>query len=324
MSKASAETQQTKDNAATPEDGSKTAYALFTLAGLAFAFLVIAVGYCWWTCPRPKPKKTSADEEQHYVWNDVRLYLAIARAITVIGGSLGLGIRAYFANRTDSGTFGDTFGVVNAWFSGLALAGVVVALMMQSREMFEQRQEMEKTSESLFNSAYLNAFSNYLAVAPEAEKDNLAAILRTLLEVLQPKIKYLEGQESLIAENRRKLKATSWIRRFLVINATIDKVDHTQHTFAVTHESLSRDNDMLRDCARQLAVLADELAQTCAIKGEVESIRLECEELKSQSSWIKDRRKRLRELKTHLSSLVEQLEDYRHKDLHFIEPGQTI
>ena len=54
-----------------------------------------------------------------------------------------------FADQTSRGQLGDLFGGVNAIFSGLALAGVVTAVILQSRELELQRKEMEKSREQL-------------------------------------------------------------------------------------------------------------------------------------------------------------------------------
>jgi hypothetical protein len=49
-------------------------------------------------------------------------------------------------SNTDAyGSFGDQFGFTNALFSGLALAGVIVAILMQSEELRLQRRELELT-----------------------------------------------------------------------------------------------------------------------------------------------------------------------------------
>ncbi|GAB5404576.1 MAG: hypothetical protein Aurels2KO_28070 [Aureliella sp.] len=40
------------------------------------------------------------------------------------------------------GTFGDSFGAVNALFSGLAFVGVIVAILIQSNELKLQRREL--------------------------------------------------------------------------------------------------------------------------------------------------------------------------------------
>jgi len=49
------------------------------------------------------------------------------------------------------GLLGDSAGVINALFSALALAGVILAVLMQSRELELQREEFKKTTEALEN-----------------------------------------------------------------------------------------------------------------------------------------------------------------------------
>ena len=47
------------------------------------------------------------------------------------------------------GTFGDMFGAVNALFSGLAFAGLIITLIMQHEELGLQRKELAQTNEEL-------------------------------------------------------------------------------------------------------------------------------------------------------------------------------
>ena len=49
----------------------------------------------------------------------------------------GTGLKA----ATDAGTFGDSFGSVNALFTGLAFSGVVFSLLLQQRQIRLQRQD---------------------------------------------------------------------------------------------------------------------------------------------------------------------------------------
>ncbi|GAA5225115.1 hypothetical protein [Membranihabitans marinus] len=53
----------------------------------------------------------------------------------------------YFLYETpaDRGAFGDMFGAVNALFSGLALAGVIYTILLQSKELSLQRDELKQT-----------------------------------------------------------------------------------------------------------------------------------------------------------------------------------
>ena len=54
-----------------------------------------------------------------------------------------------FPNIVERGQFGDSFGVVNALFSGLALAGVIYAIILQKKELALQREELEKTRKEI-------------------------------------------------------------------------------------------------------------------------------------------------------------------------------
>jgi hypothetical protein len=52
-------------------------------------------------------------------------------------------------HKAEQGQIGDLFGGINALFSGLALAGVVTAVVLQSRELQLQREAMHKQNEEL-------------------------------------------------------------------------------------------------------------------------------------------------------------------------------
>jgi hypothetical protein len=54
---------------------------------------------------------------------------------------------------SERGTFGDMFGAVNALFSGLAFAGVIYAIYLQTKELKLQRIELEQTRKELERSA---------------------------------------------------------------------------------------------------------------------------------------------------------------------------
>ena len=54
-----------------------------------------------------------------------------------------------FIADSDRGTFGDKFGAINALFSGLAFAGLIVTLLYQKEELKLQREELAQTREEL-------------------------------------------------------------------------------------------------------------------------------------------------------------------------------
>ncbi len=58
-------------------------------------------------------------------------------------------ITHYIKDPTNQGTFGDTFGAVNALFSGLAFAGLIATLLYQKEELKLQREDLQQTREEL-------------------------------------------------------------------------------------------------------------------------------------------------------------------------------
>lgn len=52
-----------------------------------------------------------------------------------------------YPNLPERGTFGDSFGLVNSLFSGLALAGIIYTIFLQKKELKLQREELHETRE---------------------------------------------------------------------------------------------------------------------------------------------------------------------------------
>lgn len=71
--------------------------------------------------------------------------------VIVLWGLSWLFIWLGFSKGDDRGTFGDMFGAVNALFSGLAFAGLIVTLLFQKEELGLQRNELTQTREELKN-----------------------------------------------------------------------------------------------------------------------------------------------------------------------------
>lgn len=57
----------------------------------------------------------------------------------------------FMSDSEKRGQFGDMFGAVNALFSGLAFAGLIITLILQRRELSLQRDELEQTRDELKN-----------------------------------------------------------------------------------------------------------------------------------------------------------------------------
>lgn len=79
------------------------------------------------------------------------LFIVAAVFVLLILG----GVIVFFMGESWSirGTIGDSFGMTNALFSGLAFAGVVYAILLQREELSLQREELRLTRDELSKSA---------------------------------------------------------------------------------------------------------------------------------------------------------------------------
>ncbi|MBI3135561.1 MAG: hypothetical protein HYZ14_12865 [Bacteroidetes bacterium] len=68
----------------------------------------------------------------------------IVGIVIVIFIWIGSGIAIHYGT-SNRGTFGDMFGAVNALFSGLALFGIIVSILIQQQEMNLQKEELKQT-----------------------------------------------------------------------------------------------------------------------------------------------------------------------------------
>lgn len=58
-----------------------------------------------------------------------------------------------YSELTDRASFGDSFGLINSLFSGLAFAGIIYTILLQRKELSLQRKELQETREELKRSA---------------------------------------------------------------------------------------------------------------------------------------------------------------------------
>jgi hypothetical protein len=84
------------------------------------------------------------------------------------------------------GTFGDQFGAANALFSGLALAGVILAVLLQTIELKYQRAELANTRKVFTNTYHLQAVQTYLnSTEQQNDKNNMLADLRESIRYIR-------------------------------------------------------------------------------------------------------------------------------------------
>lgn len=92
-----------------------------------------------------KSNNKSSEESKNDLW---RTLLCAGLAVFAIWLLSWILIDVFIAD-SDRGTFGDKFGAINALFSGLAFAGLIVTLLYQKEELKLQREELAQTREEL-------------------------------------------------------------------------------------------------------------------------------------------------------------------------------
>src|SRR5690606_8539543 len=74
--------------------------------------------------------------------NYLKVFLLIGIGLTLASIAFPFIVHHFFSDWAKSGTFGDTFGALNALFSGLAFTGVIVTILIQRTELKNQRLEL--------------------------------------------------------------------------------------------------------------------------------------------------------------------------------------
>lgn len=91
--------------------------------------------------------KTSDDSGKIWPW--ILLILGILVIIAVWGGVTIFAFPKLVGDVAVRGQWGDSFGMINALFAGLAFAGVIYAIILQKKELALQREELANTREEI-------------------------------------------------------------------------------------------------------------------------------------------------------------------------------
>lgn len=115
--------------------------------------------------------------------------------VIFIQAIMGLTIYHQMPTWTDRGTFGDMFGAINTLFSGLAFAGVIYAVFLQSKELKLQREELELTRNELEKSTKAQA-SQANTMLKAAKINALSARIQSYSQLLSARRKLPGSNDS--------------------------------------------------------------------------------------------------------------------------------
>jgi hypothetical protein len=131
-----------------------------------------------------------ANDESKIAIESIGTIVGIVSLIIVIEVATAVAIILLLPGWADRGAFGSMFGAVGSLFSGLALAGVVVAILLQRQELSLQRQELALTRAELQRAADAQEQSARILVrqlehSEAAEERRVAAERRAALPLLK-------------------------------------------------------------------------------------------------------------------------------------------
>jgi hypothetical protein len=81
--------------------------------------------------------------------NYLMIFIKISFGFIVVSLIYPFIVNYFFSDWSKSGTFGDSYGALNALFSGLALSGVIVTILVQRKELKNQKIELELQREEM-------------------------------------------------------------------------------------------------------------------------------------------------------------------------------
>ena len=136
-------------------------------------------------------------------------------AVGLLWGASYVVVTTALDSPQDRGQFGDSFGAVNSLFSGLAFAGLIVALLLQRRELSLQREELQLTRDELGRSAlaqgkqvevmHLTARIHAIIAIKESYEREIAETTGAEREALERKKKGLLDNLSLLVQQAREI-----------------------------------------------------------------------------------------------------------------------
>lgn len=110
------------------------------------------------------------EELGHREWL-TRILLAVL-SLLLLMIVYGIWVTDQYGGVTGAGVFGDMFGAANAFFSGLALMGIVYAIALQQRELQLQRNELMRLAEAGAESNAVRLRQLQLSERADAERRN--------------------------------------------------------------------------------------------------------------------------------------------------------
>ena len=137
---------------------------------------------------------TDSQKTNKFNW---KLFMFLVVTVLIIQVGYYFFVQSNVIGLDKQGQFGDMFGALTALFSGLAFAGMITAIVLQTKELSYQREELELTRTVLSDSA--------ASQADLVSKQLLSAQIQGLGSLLESHLKSAENNEMKNTENANRL-----------------------------------------------------------------------------------------------------------------------
>jgi hypothetical protein len=144
-------------------------------------------------------------------------------------------------NWDDRGNLGDSFGGINALFSGLAFAGIIYTILLQKKELTLQRQELVDTRVELRRSADAQERSER-AFQKQIEVMNLSA----RLNALNSAVEYYNSKATARLAKGNKIGASIYDSKANELLKEIDEILGQLRCFEIPNAGASGEDPALK------------------------------------------------------------------------------
>jgi hypothetical protein len=161
----------------------------------------------------------------------------------VVGWMLPTG---FLGNPKDAAALGDGFGMVNALFSGLAFAGLLVTLWMQRTELRLQRTELQLQRAELVESREVMREQTEQLAQQREQFERQVAVAKEANNIADVKLD-LSVATTLVDLARLKLELDDFSSR-----KRDDRSNEHAHSIEVANDHLSLSEEIVRDLASRM------------------------------------------------------------------------
>jgi hypothetical protein len=130
-------------------------------------------------------EKESEEEKKSQIALSWKILVSIGAGVIILQAIFWMVVRSLISSWSDRSAFGEMFGGLNTFFSGLAFGGLIYAIYLQSKELRYQRRELKYQRRELrFQRLELELTRNELKRSAETQEKSEEALKKQVDELI--------------------------------------------------------------------------------------------------------------------------------------------